>query len=396
MRSRSSFCRPGHQRQRDDQRHHADRHADRGDQRDDRDEHLPPLGQQVAERDLQLEWHALSRRRGRISGNRMTSRIDGEFGEEHHQPIDADALAAGRRHAVLERPDVVLVHGVRLGVALRALGELRLEAAALLGRIVELAEGVGHFEAADVELEALDGVGIVRALLRQRRDLGREVVDERRLDQLMLPRAARRSRWPPCRRRRPATTSMPRRPAIARAESTLRSSSVDTVTPSRRDASSAAACRSDSRRNGACRLISCSPNVSCSVPIGGAGHERQQLLGEAHQHLVVHVGPVELEHRELGVVLRRDPLVAEVAVDLEHPLDAADRQPLQVQLRRDAQVQLHVERVVVRHEGTRQRAAGDRLHHRRLDFEEAAGWSGSRAPPSRSGCGSRTPGARRG
>ena len=33
---------------------------------------------------------------------------------------------------------------------------------------------------------------------------------------------------------------------------------------------------------------------------------------------------------------------------------------------------VHVERVVVRHERPRQRAAGDRLHHRRLDFEEPA------------------------
>ena len=88
--------------------------------------------------------------------------------------------------------------------------------------------------------------------------------------------------------------------------------------------------------------------------------------------LVVAVGLVELEHRELGIVLGRDPLVAEVAVDLVDPLEAADDQPLQIQLRRDAQEELHVERVVVRHERPRQRAAGDRLHHRRLDFEIAA------------------------
>ena len=75
---------------------------------------------------------------------------------------------------------------MRLEVAGRAAGDLRLEAAALLGRIVELAEGVGHFEAADVQLEALDGVGIVGLLLRERRHLGRKVVDERRLNQVVL------------------------------------------------------------------------------------------------------------------------------------------------------------------------------------------------------------------
>src|SRR5437868_7749251 len=99
--------------------------------------------------------------------------------------------------------------------------------------------------------------------------------------------------------------------------------------------------------------------------------KRQHLLGERHQVVVVRVGPVELEHRELGIVLRRDPFVPEVAVDLEYALDAADRQALQVQLRRDAHEQTHVERVVMRDEGPRQRAAGDRLHHQRFDFQEA-------------------------
>ena len=97
----------------------------------------------------------------------------------------------------------------------------------------------------------------------------------------------------------------------------------------------------------------------------------QQRLGEVHQVAVVPVGRVELQHRELGVVPRRDAFVAEVAVDLEHALEAADDQALQVQLRRDAQEQLHVERVVVRDERPGRGAAGDRLHHRRLDLEEA-------------------------
>ena len=134
----------------------------------------------------------------------------------------------------------------------------------------------------------------------------------------------------------------------------------------------ARASRSDSRANGACER----DLVLAERDLVGADRllrdRRDQLLGHRHQLLVVGVGLVELQHRELGVVLRRDPLVPEVAVDLEDLLDAADRQPLQVQLRRDAQVQLHVERVVMRDERPRQRAAGDRLHHRRLDLEIAA------------------------
>ena len=98
----------------------------------------------------------------------------------------------------------------------------------------------------------------------------------------------------------------------------------------------------------------------------------QQFCGKIHQALVVGVGLIKLEHGELGVVPRRDALIAEVAVDLVHALQAADDQALQVQLRRDAQVQIDVERVVMRDEGPRRGAAVQRLHHGRFDFDEAA------------------------
>jgi hypothetical protein len=98
----------------------------------------------------------------------------------------------------------------------------------------------------------------------------------------------------------------------------------------------------------------------------------EHLLRQGHEVLVVRVGLVEFQHRELGVVLRRDPLVAEAPVDLIDAVEPADHQPLQVQLGGDAQVQRHVQRVVVRHEGLGRRPAGDGLHHRRFDLEEAA------------------------
>ena len=98
----------------------------------------------------------------------------------------------------------------------------------------------------------------------------------------------------------------------------------------------------------------------------------QQFRREVDQPLVIRVRLVKLQHRELGIVVRREPLVAEVAIDLVDPLDAADHQPLQIQLRRDAQVQIDIERVVVRDERPRRRAAIERLHHRRLDFDKAA------------------------
>ena len=94
-----------------------------------------------------------------------------------------------------------------------------------------------------------------------------------------------------------------------------------------------------------------------------------QPLGHLHHVFPVLVGAVPLEHGELGVVARRDALVAEIAVDLEHALDTAHDQALEVELRRDAQEEVHVERIVVRLEGSRRSAAGNRLQHRRLDFQ---------------------------
>jgi hypothetical protein len=69
-------------------------------------------------------------------------------------------------------------------------------------------------------------------------------------------------------------------------------------------------------------------------------------------------GPVGLEHGELGVVAPRDAFVAEVAVQFEHLRVAADQQTLEVQFRCDAQVELHVERVVVRGKRPGRRTAG--------------------------------------
>ena len=87
MRSRSSPCRPVISASAMTSAMTPTVDAERRDERDDRDERLLPLGEQVAQRDVQLEGqiHELSLLSGLpslalallISGNRMTSRIDG-------------------------------------------------------------------------------------------------------------------------------------------------------------------------------------------------------------------------------------------------------------------------------------------------------------------------------
>jgi len=66
----------------------------------------------------------------------------------------------------------------------------------------------------------------------------------------------------------------------------------------------------------------------------------EHVDAQVHQVLVGGVRHVELEDGELGVVLGADALVAERAPDLVHAVEAADEQPLEIELRRDAQDEL--------------------------------------------------------
>jgi hypothetical protein len=104
----------------------------------------------------------------------------------------------------------------------------------------------------------------------------------------------------------------------------------------------------------------------------GRGDVADHRLDQVHHVVVVGERLVELEHRELRVVRPVDALVAEVLADLVDALEPADDQPLQVQLVGDAQVEPHVERVVMRDERPRRGAAVQRLKHGRLHLDVAA------------------------
>src|SRR5690242_4128312 len=96
------------------------------------------------------------------------------------------------------------------------------------------------------------------------------------------------------------------------------------------------------------------------------------LLDQVGNLLEVGIGPVSLKHGELRIVSTRNAFVPEVPIHLEDFREAADEQTFQEQLRRNAQIKINPERVVMRAEWLRRRAAGDGLQHRCLYFEEAA------------------------
>ena len=66
------------------------------------------------------------------------------------------------------------------------LRDLRQEPALLLGGIVEFREAVSDLHARDVDLESLGQRRIVGLLFRQRRNVGREIVKDRRLNEMVL------------------------------------------------------------------------------------------------------------------------------------------------------------------------------------------------------------------
>ena len=101
---------------------------------------------------------------------------------------------------------------------------------------------------------------------------------------------------------------------------------------------------------------------------GQVGHE---FLDEDHDVGVVGIGLVQLEHRELGIVMGRDAFVPEHPGDLEHPLETTHGEAFQVQLRSDPEVELQVQGVVVGGERPGQGTARDGMEHRRLHLQEA-------------------------
>ncbi len=101
--------------------------------------------------------------------------------------------------------------------------------------------------------------------------------------------------------------------------------------------------------------------------LGGFLH---QLLHQLADGVVGAIRLIRLEHGELGGVRRVDALVAEVAVDLEHAVDATHQAALEEQFRRDAQVEVQVECVHMRGERAGGRATMQGLQHRGLDLDE--------------------------
>jgi len=98
----------------------------------------------------------------------------------------------------------------------------------------------------------------------------------------------------------------------------------------------------------------------------------EQRFSQFDEIFVVRISHVEFHHGELWVMANRDAFVTEVTVNFEYAFEAANHQTLEVKFRRDTQVHVQIQRVMMSDKRTRSRTAWDHLHHRGFYFHKAA------------------------
>ena len=202
---------------------------------------------------------------------------------------------------------------------------LLLEPLALDHRVVELGVRRRQLDAVDDQVP-----GLVRGPASLRCGLasglhGLGVVHRRTSAGSACPRrAARRAR----RRSPPAPQPAAARRRACRRSSRSVSASVSHVDRRRRRASETRS-RIGASRHSPSRSISLPSRAGDDGAADRAVRRRStSALGQLHHRVLVAVGLVGLEHRELGGVRGVEALVAEGAADLVDPVDAADHRPL--------------------------------------------------------------------
>src|SRR5690554_808901 len=67
-----------------------------------------------------------------------------------------------------------------------------------------------------------------------------------------------------------------------------------------------------------------------------------------------------------------DAFVAEITIDFVYAIQSAYDQSLQIKLGRDSELEIGIERVVMRHKRARRSSSQERMHHGSLHFHIAA------------------------
>ena len=98
----------------------------------------------------------------------------------------------------------------------------------------------------------------------------------------------------------------------------------------------------------------------------------QQLLRERHHPVIVLISHIQFHAGELRVVASVHSFIAEVTANLIHTLETAHDKTLQVELRSNTQIQIHVQRIMVCDERTSRCTTCYLLKNRSLHFRETS------------------------
>ena len=286
------------------------------------------------------------------------------IGKQHDQAVYSHTHAAGGRHAVFQRANVVVVeaHGLVVAHVLRL--DLHAETLGLIHWVVQLGERVRVLVPANEQLEALREVRVVGALLGKGRHLERMIGHENGLHQLLLGNRLEYLG-----------------DELAFAPCGIGVSAVALQNPDQLFARAGEAyllARILARQVGHGTARPFARKIDLGALVGylqraASGHGGSLDIALRKLHHAVQVGKrlIRLHGGELGVVVGVHALVAELAPDFKHFLESAHKQALQRQLGGNAQEVVAVERVEVRDERLRVRAAQNRVQKRRLDLVEA-------------------------
>ena len=288
----------------------------------------------------------------------------GGVGKEHHQPVDADADAAGGGHAVLHGRHEILVDLHGLVVAFGPLLGLLDEAAALVDGVVELRVGVGVLVAADKEFEPVHDVPAARLQLGQRRILDGVVDDEGGLQELLLHEGVETLRQDL------ATGGG----LVRQLQTQLRGdgpgfliggAAIDILAGVLLHRVVHGKAAEGRRQVHGLALVADLRGAVDQLTAAG-----EDLFAQVHHAPQIRICLIYLDGGEFRVVGGVHALVAEQAADLVHPLKAAHDAHLEVQLRGDAHVHVDIQRVVVGHEGPGGGAGSHGVEHRGLHLHE--------------------------
>ncbi|CAB5137891.1 unannotated protein [freshwater metagenome] len=95
-----------------------------------------------------------------------------------------------------------------------------------------------------------------------------------------------------------------------------------------------------------------------------------EFFTNRHHLAVVTKGLIELHHRELGIVTGTNSLIAEHTTDFIDAFHATHNEALEVKFKGDAQVQLHIKRVVMSEERPCMRSTSLNMQNGCLNFDE--------------------------